>query len=202
MDIPLPGEFPPGDIPFPDSIPLPPVPSDDNIPPFPPPPSSDSAIPAPPPPEDDEEEIPFLPHSRSRSPASAAPLPPPMESSVSPRPPPPGLLESPVLAGPPPRMGPQLSPRKEPYQGPQNESRPFLPSFAPGSGVLGKSPRSLLGPAPPSEFGGSQPNFSLMSSSHPSFPPPMDDVDVLFQPPKHKDTPDTYSPFSPSRVRI
>lgn len=58
---------------------------------------------------------------------------------------------------------------------------------------------------PPASFSspGLKPSAPPMMASKASFPPPSDDVDVLFQPPTHKeagDDPDFYSPFSPSRV--
>ena len=94
---------------------------------------------------------------------------------------------------------------------PPPPSQPPVPAFIPPPGPpppFSDNPNFInqaFNPSgPPPSKPGFQAAVSTAIASKPKFPPPSDDVDVLFQPPTHKDAaaddPDFYSPFSPSRV--
>ena len=98
-----------------------------------------------------------------------------------------------------------FDPPPPPHQPP---APPGPPPFLNNSPKFSNSINRAFNPSgPPASFPspGLKHSAPPMMASKASFPPPSDDVDVLFQPPTHKeagDDPDFYSPFSPSRVRV
>ena len=118
----------------------------------------------------------------------------------------PGEIPLPGLSNPAEIPIPGFFDRLPPPPPHQPPAPPGPPPILNNSANFSNSINRAFNPSgPPASFSspGLKPSAPPMMASKASFPPPSDDVDVLFQPPTHKeagDDPDFYSPFSPSRV--